>query len=320
MRVAALTLDYPPRRFIGSELATHAMLRHLVQRGHEVDVWVTAVDALDDWEHEGVRVHWDRRYRTVDCDVFVTHADINARWLRRIEAPLVGITHNAREQMRKSLASVDWALVVHNSHATARALDGLTAAPALVVHPPVDWRDYRVDRTGAEAITLVNVTGEKGSDTFYEMARRLPDHRFLGVLGGWGEPEAKPLPNVELLPHCADMRSVYARTRVLLMPSEHESWGRVAVEAMSSGIPVVATDLPGVREMLGDAGYLVESYWFDRYEEILRDLDDPDTYSKASAAATVRALELDPAPQLDLFADALECLTVPQRWMVGMEA
>jgi hypothetical protein len=32
-RVAAVTLDYPPRRWIGSELATHVMLSALSEAG-----------------------------------------------------------------------------------------------------------------------------------------------------------------------------------------------------------------------------------------------------------------------------------------------
>ncbi|MFI1769152.1 glycosyltransferase family 4 protein [Streptomyces sp. NPDC020800] len=47
---------------------------------------------------------------------------------------------------------------------------------------------------------------------------------------------------------------VYSRSRVMLMPSLYESWGRVAVEAFASGIPVIAHPTPGLVESLGEAG------------------------------------------------------------------
>ena len=42
------------------------------------------------------------------------------------------------------------------------------------------------------------------------------------------------------------------------MPSQSESWGRVGAEAMTMGIPVIASDTPGIRECMGDAAWYVE--------------------------------------------------------------
>jgi glycosyltransferase involved in cell wall biosynthesis len=60
----------------------------------------------------------------------------------------------------------------------------------------------------------------------------------------------------------ADMPSQYRLFDVMAMPSlETESWieqfGRVAVEAMASGVPVLASDSGSLPEVVGDAGVLV---------------------------------------------------------------
>lgn len=57
--------------------------------------------------------------------------------------------------------------------------------------------------------------------------------------------------NIEMILPCADL---------VFQPSEHESFGLVALEAMACGVPVLGTDSGGVREVVvnGETGYLCE--------------------------------------------------------------
>ena len=57
---------------------------------------------------------------------------------------------------------------------------------------------------------------------------------------------------VSLFGQQSDVRPIYAETDIVLCPSRNESFNRIAVEAMLNGIPVVATDLPAHRTLLGD--------------------------------------------------------------------
>lgn len=45
-----------------------------------------------------------------------------------------------------------------------------------------------------------------------------------------------------------------ARSDLFLMPSRHEGFGIAAVEAMNAGLPIVASDIPGLREVVGPTG------------------------------------------------------------------
>ena len=122
---------------------------------------------------------------------------------------------------------------------------------------------------------LWNASRPKGADLFYELARRFPDRTFLAVRGTWGDQlEPSSLPNVTLVGPITDMRSVYSRTRVLLMPSTAESYGRVGLEAAASGIPTIASDLPGLREALGDSALYAASGDIDAWIGQLCALDD----------------------------------------------
>ena len=48
--------------------------------------------------------------------------------------------------------------------------------------------------------------------------------------------------------------SVLGEADIFLMPSRWEGFGLAAVEAMNAGLPVVASDVPGIREVVGDEG------------------------------------------------------------------
>ncbi|PSO07650.1 hypothetical protein B9Q04_09755, partial [Candidatus Marsarchaeota G2 archaeon BE_D] len=54
-------------------------------------------------------------------------------------------------------------------------------------------------------------------------------------------------------------RELYASSHVLVAPSRMEAFSLVGLEAMASGTPVVASDIPGPREYVRDGfnGYLV---------------------------------------------------------------
>lgn len=50
---------------------------------------------------------------------------------------------------------------------------------------------------------------------------------------------------------------LYSRATMLVFPSIYEGFGMPPLEAMSYGCPVVASDIPTSREVLGEAGFLV---------------------------------------------------------------
>jgi len=79
-----------------------------------------------------------------------------------------------------------------------------------------------------------------------EAQTRMSTHAELALVG----------PNGRVPP--AELLDELARADVLVAPSlRGESFGLVLVEAMAAGVPVVASDIPGYRDVVGAAGVLV---------------------------------------------------------------
>ena len=81
------------------------------------------------------------------------------------------------------------------------------------------------------------------------------------VLVGATRPWAHELPDVTLTGHVPDddLAAIYSGARALVFPSDDEGFGLPTVEALACGTPVVASDLPVLREVLGDRATFVES-------------------------------------------------------------
>ena len=56
---------------------------------------------------------------------------------------------------------------------------------------------------------------------------------------------------VRFLGHVDDVRGLLKKADIFLIPSRWEGFGLAAVEAMNAGLPVIASDVAGLREIVG---------------------------------------------------------------------
>lgn len=176
------------------------------------------------------------------------------------------------------------------------------------------------DEFHGEYITLVNANKNKGVDQFIEIAKRMPERKFLGILPYYGELQV-PLapPNVTWVPFDDDIRNILRKTRILLMPSYYESFGRIAIEAMINGIPVlyskpiVPSQYPGgstegVQEWIGDVGIACSRDSPEEWATAIESLDSPESYSERSARSKQHI------DSLDLFSEAPKIAAVVEEF------
>ena len=92
----------------------------------------------------------------------------------------------------------------------------------------------------------------------------------------------------------SSIEKLLAISDLFLLPSEKENFSLSALEAMSCGVPVIATRVGGMAEMIdnGKDGYLFDVGDIDGMAEAgIKLLDDKDSYKKISAAAQKKAKE-----------------------------
>ena len=207
--------------------------------------------------------------------------------------------------------------VIANSPFTARRLETLLGTAPPVVLPLIEPERYHVDARG-DSVVLINPTLAKGVETFFRLAAARPDIPFLAVeswtIGdAWRNVlmnRARALDNVALWPVMDDMREVYARARVLLVPSLlEETFGRVVAEAQVSGIPALVSDRGALPETLGGGGLVVPlDAGIAAWSEALHRLwTSPGIYDRCAAGAFAESVRAERQPEriADAFIDCL---------------
>ncbi|MEU5016294.1 glycosyltransferase family 4 protein [Streptomyces angustmyceticus] len=291
-----------------------------------MSVWLSRYGrAHEVYEYRGIQVvpmeaRLDFATAVRRADVLVSHLECvpsTSALARGYGKPVVVVCHNTHAPTFRHMAAGGTALAVYNSRWMEAEAElffaeypkSVRPEQSLIVRPPV-FADEYATKPG-KAITLINCNEAKGGHVLESLAKRMPDQEFLAVRGAYGEQILPDLPNLTVLDHVRgeDMREqVYSRTRVLLMPSSYESWGRAGAEALASGIPVVAHPTPGLAESLGEAGIFVDRNDTAGYEAVIRKLRTPAEYRLASKRAKARSAELDPTAELAAWCDAVEAL------------
>jgi len=127
-----------------------------------------------------------------------------------------------------------------------------------ILPPIIDYKKIHITTHKPYFITCTDFALHKGAVLFSSVARKLPDLPFLLIdYRGLFRPVSW-LSHVTVVSRQSEMNKIYKRTKVLFVPTLWpQSSQRSILEAMSNGIPVVATKLPGITELIGDSGFLV---------------------------------------------------------------
>lgn len=165
--------------------------------------------------------------------------------------------------------------IIAVSNAVRRGLieTGVPAAKIEVIHPGVALPEtaprnrlrFGLGETDFVIGHMGAFTKEKGQDVAVAAAgliqSSLPRARF--VLAGDGALLAeirRSAPGNVIFPgFVGDHAAFFSALDVFIMPSRSEAWGLAALEALAYGVPVIASDIGGLPEIIepGDGGLLI---------------------------------------------------------------
>jgi glycosyltransferase involved in cell wall biosynthesis len=205
------------------------------------------------------------------------------------ELPLEALERRALRRAARVLAWTEW---------TARSLRedyGLPSERIAVVHPGVDVARWSVERAASAApadrlriLFVGNHAWRKGLRTLLSALPLVERQLELHVVSGDAtlDVPAGVVVHRGLAPGSDGLKRRLAEADVFVLPTRADMAPWAIIEAMAAGLPVVASDVAAIPELLGEAGEVVPP-------------DDP-----AALAAALRALADDPGRRAELGARA----------------
>ena len=244
---ATIPLDIAPRLSLARDLMAARRLAHVVPQFADV------VHA------HGARAAWicALAHRHISFPLLFTAHNLVAADL----AGRLGISFIGRH-LHKAIA-------VSPSVADSLVVCGLSRTKIQVVPNGVDLTHFRpaaptarqearlslgIHESDFVIAAAARLSPEKGIDTLLAAAGQRESALFL--IAGSG-PEQTTLmrscpPNVRLLGRVSDVRCLLAAADVFAVPSRREGQGIAALEAMASGVPLAASSVGGLADMLTD--------------------------------------------------------------------
>ena len=99
--------------------------------------------------------------------------------------------------------------------------------------------------------------------------------------------------NIKFLGHIDDMRELYEKVDIVVLPSWREGLSRALIEAASMEKPIITTDVPGCKDIIehGKSGILIqEKDPRAIYFAIILLLENPELASRIGKAARQRVI------------------------------
>jgi glycosyltransferase involved in cell wall biosynthesis len=112
-------------------------------------------------------------------------------------------------------------------------------------------------------------------------------------------------------PNDSALRLLYEKSVALVLPSIDEGFGFPVIEAMALGVPVIASDIPPIREVAGSAGIFVDPKRVgDLADAMASILDEPALAARLAKAGAERAhsfsWDASARSHIDVYRRALE--------------
>ncbi len=268
--VRIVRVPQPTLRFWGTSRFMRLMKQWLLKHGREFNVWYVSMLKHCAWVAIGAG--WRLRLPVVlrpegsgaTGDVAWQDRAWFGRLIRRrcrLAAAVVALSSHIREELRLVGFSADRIRDIPNGVRVPELGDDLDR---------LAWRQrLGLEPTAPHAVFVGRLSPEKGLDVLFKAWRRvtaeLPDARLVVVGSGPQEAELRKLasdqPTIIWAGETREPSRFLRAADLFVLPSHEEGMSIALLEAMAHALPIVATDIPGNRQLIesGRHGLLVPS-------------------------------------------------------------
>lgn len=202
-----------------------------------------------------------------------SYAQYGAKWIERKLAPLchaiVCISYHEVRAARQCGIAADKLVLVRNG------------VPMVAPTPAIDPSSIQWPEGKRRILFVGRFDRQKGVDVLLRAVAKLKDQVFACIVGDSvvdNMPLASDADNVRLCGwlSSSELEAYYKSADVVVIPSRWEGFGLVAAEAMRAGLPVIASNVGGLTEIVDDGvtGVLIPTDDEQVLVQTLRDLSD----------------------------------------------
>jgi glycosyltransferase involved in cell wall biosynthesis len=215
-----------------------------------------------------------------------------------------GLAESAKREILRQVFRRAAGLVAFSNWAKASLVDdyGCREQDVVVIPPGVRLDDFVPGDRSHEVPRILFVGGDfarKGGEMLLDVYRRRFRGRAELVLVTRSEVVEEPGVQVHrnVNANSDKLRELYATCDVLAVPTKADCFPLVAIEAMAAGMPVVATRVGGIPDVVreGETGYLIDADDADALGDVL----DALVSDRQKRAAMARACREDAAHRFD---------------------
>lgn len=217
------------------------------------------------------------------------------RWMYRRYKKVVCISQKAEDNLREWLGGEWGSILTINNGIDVKKIEN--AEPAKL--------DFVMDREPIHvSIMVAAFRWEKDQQTVIRAYKELPENFHLALVGGGDESlkqkcillaaECGVANRVHFLGLRSDVPSILKAANAVILSSHFEGLSLSSLEGMAAGKPFIASDVEGLREIVGGYGELFSHEDYKALASVIKNLADNSEYAtNVAAACQKRAAQFD---------------------------
>lgn len=217
------------------------------------------------------------------------------RWMYRRYKKVVCISQKAEDNLREWLGGEWGSILTINNGIDVKKIENVEPAEL----------DFVKDRESIQVSVMVAAfRWEKDQQTVIRAYKELPENFHLALVGGGDESlmqkciqlaaECGVAERVHFLGLRSDVPSILKAADAVILSSHFEGLSLSSLEGMAVGKPFVASDVEGLREIVGGYGELFPHEDYKALAGVIKNLaDNPEYAANVAATCQKRAAQFD---------------------------